>query len=144
MIKVVYFATFFYTKNSSNPLIYKGLKLLHSCQKYLTGNSLCIVIRNYRVSALKIKISALNKLTQKGEFTLTKKAVTTRSGELLIGEILTKENSQVQKMLNNPIFANTVTNETTFLKRDKHLTFLAKEEIESIRDAHPWEKESEA
>lgn len=75
---------------------------------------------------------------------MTKKAVTTRSGDLLIGEMLTKEDPQVKKMLDGPFFANTVTDETTFLKRDRHITFLAKEEIKSIRDAHPWEKESEA
>lgn len=68
---------------------------------------------------------------------MTKKAVKTRSGDLLIGVILEKDDPQLKAMIS----MNLNKNDGIHLKRESHITFLADEEIENIRDAHPWERE---
>lgn len=70
---------------------------------------------------------------------MKRKAVKLKSGEILIGELLDFNDSFVK---NHPItIFNKVEENAVFLKREKHITYLSKDEIVSIRNANAWEKE---
>ena len=71
---------------------------------------------------------------------MTKKVVKTRTGDILIGQILDKKDPQIKGMMSG-FFSTMNANEGIYLKRETHISFLAEDEIETIRDAHPWERE---
>lgn len=92
---------------------------------------------NYCSLGFKVLVSI-----SKGEIKMKKKAIKTISGEMLIGYILDNNDPKVNQLIHQGIRIEIDNSNAVFLKRDKHLTFLDKDSIESIRDAHPWEKET--
>lgn len=73
---------------------------------------------------------------------MNKKAIKTTTGEVLIGVILTNEDPTVKQLMKQGIRIAVDSSNAIYLKREKHVTFLDRDQIETIRDAHPWEKEA--